>query len=44
MYQQFLLCFPKEDYLIDILEYLRMSTDDILGLGPEELPGGYSGP
>ena len=35
MYQEFLRCFPKEDYLIDILEYLRMSTDHILGMAPE---------
>jgi len=32
MYQEFLKCFPKEDYLLDILEYIRMSTDDILML------------
>jgi len=30
MYQEFLKCFPKEEYLLDILEYIRMSTDDIL--------------
>jgi len=30
MYHQFLRCFPKEEYLIDIFEYIRMSTDDIL--------------
>ena len=35
MYQEFLRCFPKEDYLIDILEYLRMSTDHILGMVPD---------
>jgi hypothetical protein len=35
MYQQFLKCFPKEDYLIDIFEYIRMSTDDILELNEE---------
>ena len=34
MFQQFLRCFPKEDYLIDILEYIRMSTDDILDVAP----------
>eukprot|EP00092_Neocalanus_flemingeri_P002597 GFUD01002784.1.p1 GENE.GFUD01002784.1~~GFUD01002784.1.p1 ORF type:complete len:650 (+),score=141.30 GFUD01002784.1:424-2373(+) len=36
MYQQFLKCFPKEDYLMDIFEYIRMSTDDILKLNKEE--------
>jgi hypothetical protein len=36
MYHQFLKCFPKEDYLIDIFEYIRMSTDDILMLNKEE--------
>jgi len=35
MYQEFLRCFPKEDYLIDVLEYIMMSTDDILGLAPQ---------
>merc|ERR550532_3047630 len=30
MYQHFLKCFPKEEYLIDIFEYLKMSTEDIL--------------
>merc|ERR1719410_1499899 len=39
MYQEFLRCFPKEDYLIDILEYLRMSTDHILGMAPEAVEG-----
>jgi len=36
MYHQFLRCFPKEDYLIDILEYIRCSTDDILELEASE--------
>ena len=35
MYQQFLKCFPKEDYLIDIFEYIKMSTDDILEVKKE---------
>ena len=30
MYQQFLRCFPKEEYLIDIFEYIKHSTEDIL--------------
>jgi len=30
MYQQFLKCFPKEEYLIDIFEYIKLSTEDIL--------------
>ena len=30
MYQNFLKCFPKEEYLIDIFEYLKISTEDIL--------------
>ena len=30
MYQHFLKCFPKEEYLIDIFEYIKMSTEDIL--------------
>jgi len=38
MYHQFLKCFPKEDYLIDIFEYIRMSTDDILMLDKEIVP------
>merc|ERR1719474_2658489 len=32
MYAEFLKCFPKENYLIDIFEYIRMSTDHILGV------------
>ena len=30
MYQQVLRCFPKEEYLIDIFEYIKHSTEDIL--------------
>merc|ERR1719402_1817222 len=36
MYQQFLMCFPKESYLLHLFEYIRMSTDDILGVNESE--------
>jgi len=38
MYQQFLRCFPKEEYLIDIFEYIKISTDDILEIHKDEDP------
>ena len=48
MYQQFLRCFPKEEYLIDIFEYIKISTDDILEIHKDEDPengdeGGQNG-
>ena len=38
MYQQFLRCFPKEEYLIDIFEYIKHSTEDILEIHRYEDP------
>jgi len=44
MYQQFLRCFPKEEYLIDIFEYIKISAEDIMEIHKdeetEEEPGG----
>ena len=37
MYQEFLMCFPKEEYLLDIFQYIRISADDILGLNEKEV-------
>ena len=37
MYQQLLMCFPKEGYLLDIFQYIRISADDILGLNQSEV-------
>ena len=33
MYLKFLECFPDEAHLVDIFEYVRMSTDNILKVG-----------
>ena len=33
MYLRFLECFPDEAHLVDIFEYVRMSTDNILKVG-----------
>ena len=33
MYLKFLECFPEEAHLVDIFEYVRMSTDHILKVG-----------
>ena len=33
MYLKFLECFPEEAHLVDIFEYVRMSTDNILKVG-----------
>ena len=37
MYEQFLMCFPKENYLLDTLQYIVMSADDILGVNTPEV-------
>jgi len=36
MYQQLLMCFPAESHLLHLFQYIRMSTDDILGVNENE--------
>ena len=35
MFHKFLRCFPEEEHLVDIFEYLRLSVDDILLLSED---------
>ena len=35
MYHKFLRCFPEEEHLVDVFEYLRLSVDDILLLNED---------
>merc|ERR1719232_1689193 len=41
MYHQFLRCFPKEEYLIDIFDYMKISVDDILEIHKVEPEEGH---
>jgi len=36
MYHQLLKCFPKEEYLLDVFDYITASADDILGLNESQ--------
>ena len=41
MYQKFLRCFPEESHLVDIFEYIRISTDDILKIDEDVASSDY---